>query len=128
MTGRSTGPDADRPAGHDAHADRPAGHDAPAHNPAGHDAHAPSPDSAGYADDAALTDLLADAERTVSLLREELAARQRRRAHDQRTAAQHAEVDRLAEHLANAQVHWGHVRSFLEAALAELHDQNPRAD
>lgn len=71
-------------------------------------------------DNANLDDLLADAERTVERLRAELTARQQVRTEQELSAAQHAEIDRLADHLANAQVHWGQVRSFFEAALAEL--------
>ncbi|HLS24802.1 MAG TPA: hypothetical protein VK063_02895 [Beutenbergiaceae bacterium] len=104
---------------------RPGSSDARAdgrHSPAG-----PNPAATAHAgtDEASILELLADAERTVALLREELTERQRARARAERTAAQHAEVDRLAEHLANAQVHWGHVRSFLEAAVAELQHQPP---
>lgn len=71
-------------------------------------------------DETSLDELLADAERTVERLRQELAQRQQVRAEKELTAAQHAEIDRLAEHLANAQVHWGQVRSFFAAAVAEL--------
>ncbi|MGC0271437.1 hypothetical protein ACO0LV_00375 [Pseudactinotalea sp. Z1739] len=71
-------------------------------------------------DEASLNELLAEAERTVERLRQELAQRQQVRAEKELTAAQHAEIDRLTEHLANAQVHWGQVRSFFAAAMAEL--------
>lgn len=79
----------------------------------------------GNGDEASLNELLADAERTVERLRDELAQRQRVRAEKELTAAQHAEIDRLAEHLANAQVHWGQVRSFFAAAVAELVEPEP---
>ena len=79
-------------------------------------------ESAPGTDEARIQALLAEAERTVEELRAELSARQRLRARKEVTAAQHAEIDRLAEHLANAQVHWGQVRSFFEAALDELRE------
>lgn len=88
------------------------------------DPNAPQHPASG--DEEGLNELLADAERTVEKLRAELAERQRIRERKELTAAQHAEIDRLAEHLANAQVHWGQVRSFFEAALAELRDPEDR--
>lgn len=63
--------------------------------------------------------LLAEAESAVTSLQAEL-ERARADRDQARQAAQHAEVDRLDEHLTNAQVHWGQVRGFFRAALAEV--------
>lgn len=94
--------------------------------PSSEDPRDPDPRVRAPADEAGLNELLADAERTVEKLRAELAERQRVRAQKELTAAQHAEIERLAEHLANAQVHWGQVRTFFQAALDELRDpRNP---
>lgn len=76
--------------------------------------------------DVQLERLLDEAEATVSKLRAELAeSRRKQSAADGDLdagdiAAQKAEVARLQEHLADAQVHWSEVRAFFEAALAEL--------
>lgn len=67
-----------------------------------------------------LEKLLQDAEVTVASLRRELDDARGRREHEARLREQHAEIDRLQEHLAEAQVHWGAVRDFFEAALREL--------
>ncbi|WP_293694944.1 hypothetical protein [uncultured Agrococcus sp.] len=64
--------------------------------------------------------LLEDAEFTVASLRRELDGARSRREQEAMLRAQHAEIDRLREHLAEAQVHWGAVREFFEAALREL--------
>lgn len=70
--------------------------------------------------DAQLERLLAEAENTVSVLRRELHHARSRREREIAEAEQHAEIERLQEHLAKAQVHWGEVRAFFETALAEL--------
>ncbi|QNG20222.1 hypothetical protein G4H71_13260 [Rhodococcus triatomae] len=65
---------------------------------------------------------LADAEDTVALLRRELASRRTHR-------LQHAEIDRLAEHLANSRVRWHEVRVFFEEAFREVaHDGSEAGD
>lgn len=64
--------------------------------------------------------MLADAESSVSRLRHELASVRSRRVSEAEKAAQHAEIDRLSEHLSQAQVHWSEVWGFFEAALQEL--------
>lgn len=64
--------------------------------------------------------LLSEAESTVASLRRELAELQRRKLTEAEVAGQHAEIDRLAEHLGAAQVHWNEVRAFFEAALQQL--------
>lgn len=63
--------------------------------------------------DRELEQLLTEAEETVVRLRREL---QHRRAF----AAQHAEIERLDEHMANARVRWGEVRAFFEDVLRQL--------
>lgn len=70
-----------------------------------------------------LEDLLSDAEATVLRLREELSLRRGELAQIERRAEQHHEIDRLREHLAEAQVHWGRVHGFVEAALNELRER-----
>lgn len=70
--------------------------------------------------DRELEELLADAESTVSRLRRELELRRGTPPTEPEARAQHAEIDRLREHLAQAQVHWDEVRAFFEAALQEL--------
>lgn len=65
--------------------------------------------------------LLADAETTVASLRHELNEARVRRVREDEINAQREEIGRLAEHFAEAQVHWGAVREFFEAALQELH-------
>lgn len=76
-------------------------------------------DVRGHSEHGELERLLAEAEQTVARLQVELRFR-RRQQEEGRLAAQHAELDRLAEHLSRAQVHWGEVRSFFEAAIGEL--------
>lgn len=68
--------------------------------------------------------LLADAESTVASLRRELDGARNRREREAMIRAQHEEIDRLQDHLAEAQVHWGAVREFFEAALRELSLEN----
>ncbi|SED65855.1 hypothetical protein [Ruania alba] len=63
--------------------------------------------------DAALVRLISETEETVCRLRAELAER---RLHQ----AQHAEIERLEHHLAEATVSWSKVREFFEEALQEL--------
>ncbi|UFU03868.1 hypothetical protein LQF12_04465 [Ruania suaedae] len=63
--------------------------------------------------DAALVRLMAETEETVNRLRAELAER---RQHE----AQHAEIERLEHHLAEATVNWTKVKEFFEEALREL--------
>ncbi|UFU05645.1 hypothetical protein [Ruania halotolerans] len=62
--------------------------------------------------DAALARLLAETEATVSQLRAELERRQHQ--------AQHAEIERLEHHLAEATVNWSKVKDFFDEALREL--------
>lgn len=90
------------------------------------------PDDIGVDGDAVervLEEMLVDAEQTVARLRHELATR-RRSAELELTAAQHAEVNRLAEHLDRARIHWSEVRAFFDEALGELrhHEAQPEAD
>ena len=68
--------------------------------------------------------LLEDAEFTVASLRRELDGARGRREREAMLREQHAEIDRLREHLAEAQVHWGAVREFFEAALRELNSDH----
>lgn len=75
--------------------------------------------------DQQLEEMLADAERTVARLRKELEARRSAPMDIESNAAQHAEIDRLAEHLSHAQVHWGEVRAFFEEAISELLSGRP---
>ncbi|WP_200837610.1 hypothetical protein [Ruania rhizosphaerae] len=63
--------------------------------------------------DAALVRLMAETEATVNRLRAELAER---RQHE----AQHAEIERLEHHLAEATVNWSKVKEFFEEVLREL--------
>ncbi|MDO5635340.1 MAG: hypothetical protein Q4G34_10805 [Micrococcus sp.] len=58
--------------------------------------------------------MLEEAEATVTELREEITRRRR----EARESAQHAEIDRLEEHLRQARVQWSEVRGFLREALA----------
>lgn len=75
--------------------------------------------------DGELEEMLVEAEETVARLRAELELR-RVQADDQRTeAAQHAEIDRLEEHLANTKVRWSEVREFFESAWRELLRSEP---
>ncbi len=63
--------------------------------------------------DAALLRLMAETEDTVNRLRAELAERRQH-------AAQHAEIERLEHHLAEATVNWSKVKEFFEEVLREL--------
>ncbi|WP_119697066.1 hypothetical protein [Microbacterium halotolerans] len=63
--------------------------------------------------DAALVRLMAETEETVTRLRAELAER---RQHE----AQHAEIERLEHHLAEATVNWAKVKEFFEAVLRDM--------
>lgn len=56
----------------------------------------------------------------MTQLRAELERARAVRSERRELAAQHAEIDRLEEHLSGAQVHWGQVRDFFRAALAEV--------
>jgi hypothetical protein len=74
--------------------------------------------STGRPEDAAAVErelerIVAEAEAKLAEVRRELAAR---RLH----AAQHAEIDRLEEHLANATVRWSEVRGFFDDVLDQL--------
>lgn len=77
--------------------------------------------------DLVLQEMLSDAERTVARLRHELAAR-RHAARQETTAAQHAEIDRLAEHLDRARIHWSEVRAFFDEALGSLRHPDEHAE
>lgn len=63
--------------------------------------------------DQELVKLLAEAEATVERLNGEI----RRRQQDESEIAQHAEIDRLAEHLQKAQINWQQVFEFFESAI-----------
>ena len=63
--------------------------------------------------DRELEQLLAEAEETVVRVRRVLESR---RDH----AVQHAEIDRLEEHMARTQVRWAEVRHFFQTAFREL--------
>lgn len=69
--------------------------------------------------EADLEDMLTELEQQVSELGAELARRHRelRRAQDQ--AAQHAQIERLGEHLVAAQVNWQKVLEFFRSAIKE---------
>ncbi|WP_418277702.1 hypothetical protein ACNHYB_06980 [Isoptericola jiangsuensis] len=74
--------------------------------------------SAGRPEDAAAVErelerIVAEAEVKLAEVRRELAER---RMHE----AQHAEIDRLEEHLANATVRWSEVRAFFDEVLDQL--------
>lgn len=71
--------------------------------------------------------MLADAEYSVAQLRKELADIRARAVSEAEIAAQHAEIDRLREHLSEAQIHWNQVWGFFEDALHELrpHHKHP---
>lgn len=60
-----------------------------------------------------LEQILREAEARVAELRRELEQHRLQ-------AAQHAEIDRLAEHLAQATVRWTEVRGFLDEVITEL--------
>lgn len=81
--------------------------------------------------DRELEALLLETERTVERLKQELA--ERRAGHDvdahgeladlsddEREALQHAEIERLEEHLAHAKIRWEEVRAFFEQVLRDL--------
>ncbi|AEF39031.1 hypothetical protein [Hoyosella subflava] len=63
--------------------------------------------------DRELEQLLEEAEATVVRLRRELHSRRE-------FAAQHAEIDKLDEHMAHARVQWSEVRAFFEDVLSQL--------
>ncbi|WP_166845962.1 hypothetical protein [Isoptericola sp. BMS4] len=73
--------------------------------------------------------IVAEAETRLAEVRRELAERRRRSAEH---AAQHAEIDRLEEHLANATVRWGEVRDFFDDVITHLRapgdPQEPEAE
>lgn len=82
----------------------------------------------GDAVERVLEEMLVDAEQAVARIRHELATR-RHLAEIERTAEQHAEIDRLAQHLDRARIHWSEVRAFFDEALGELrHHDEPRPD
>lgn len=72
--------------------------------------------------------MLRDAEETVARLRAELAVRRERARVAATEAEQHEEIARLAEHLADAKVHWGAVREFFEQALREFAESRRRRE
>lgn len=63
--------------------------------------------------------LLHEAETTVAALRAEL-RRRKEQAQQDNLAAQHLEIDRLAEHLENATVRWNEVKDFFVKLTMEL--------
>lgn len=63
--------------------------------------------------------LLHEAETTVAALRAEL-RRRKEQAQQDNLAAQHLEIDRLAEHLENATVRWKEVKDFFVKLTMEL--------
>ncbi|CAN3126780.1 hypothetical protein ACNUDN_02695 [Mycobacterium sp. smrl_JER01] len=63
--------------------------------------------------DRELQQMLREAEETVAQLKDALRARRN-------LSAQHAEIDRLEEHLANARVRWTEVRQFLNIVWREI--------
>lgn len=65
--------------------------------------------------------IVAEAEAKLAEVRRELAER---RLQD----VQHAEIDRLEEHLANATVRWEEVRSFFDDVIAQLRRREGRGD
>lgn len=67
---------------------------------------------------AELERVLAEAEATMAEVRRELLERRRQ-------DAQHAEIDRLEEHFANAVVRWDEVRGFFDEVLTELRRDVP---
>lgn len=78
--------------------------------------------------DRQLESMLVEAEETVARLRRELDARRVAREDATSLAEQHAEIDRLREHLAEAQVRWDEVGAFFDAALKELLHSGERPD
>ncbi len=65
-----------------------------------------------------LEQILREAEARVAELRRQLEQHRLE-------AAQHAEVDRLAEHLAQATVRWTEVRGFFDEVITELRAPGP---
>lgn len=63
--------------------------------------------------------LLHEAETTVAALRAEL-RRRKEQAQQDNLAAQHLEIDKLAEHLENATVRWNEVKDFFVKLTMEL--------
>lgn len=63
--------------------------------------------------------LLHEAETTVAALRAEL-RRRKEQAQQDDLAAQHLEIDKLAEHLENATVRWNEVKDFFVKLTMEL--------
>lgn len=66
-----------------------------------------------------LEELLQEAESMVAQLRTEL-NRRRSQQREMDLAEQHAEIARLSQHLADAQVRWADVRGFLQEMITEL--------
>lgn len=75
--------------------------------------------------DVELEELLQEAEETVSELRREL-TRRREADREKDTAAQHAEIARLTEHLESARVNWADVREFFNEMITELRKDEKR--
>lgn len=81
-----------------------------------------------------LEDLLAEAEETASRLRRELAELRARPVaeSEEDDEEKHAVIDDMFNNLQETQVHWGKVRSFIEAAVRELfghhNDSKPTTD
>lgn len=73
--------------------------------------------------EAHLEAMLAETEETARELRVELRELRSQREEGARRAAQHAEIERLEEHLAQTRVDWAKVRQFLEEAVRELRDK-----
>ncbi|MFD1716203.1 hypothetical protein [Georgenia deserti] len=65
-----------------------------------------------------LEEILREAESSISALRKELAEQRLR-------ARQHAEIDRLEEHLASTRVRWSEVRAFFDEVIDELRRRRP---
>jgi hypothetical protein len=70
------------------------------------------PDPLKMSSTAALTKLMEETEATLSSLRAELKLREE--------SAQHREIDRLEEHMANAQVSLKSIKEFFELVLKEI--------
>lgn len=77
--------------------------------------------------DRELEEMLIDAEQTATRLRQELARRRAQRVAAHEEALQHAEIERLEEHLERSKVQWREVRAFLEEALREWVDEKDEA-
>lgn len=69
--------------------------------------------------DRELEKLLSEAEETVVRVRRVLESRRE-------NAAQHAEIDRLEEHMAATRVRWAEVRNFFETVLREFVSRDGR--